>query len=239
MRRMSLFFVGLGLSALAFGQSAPRVEISPTIGYLFGGRSLGSDRGPDSLGRRPPRLRPPGRVARVAALGVRVRLDPRSHPARVFVDAIPSISLDIDYLTPRVAYHFTTGALRPYIAGGLGVGLFDTADFRLEGLFHDHACHRPQGVSHAGARSAHRGSGVRVRRRRPAARFPVHRVRIRATAARRARLLRAPMDPDRRPDGRDRRRVLGASLRPAPPARCRACGESPPLWTPFRRIART
>jgi len=34
---MSWFLVGLGLSALASGQSAPRVEISPTIGYLFGG----------------------------------------------------------------------------------------------------------------------------------------------------------------------------------------------------------
>ena len=135
MRRMSWFLVGLGLSALAFGQSAPRVEISPTIGYLFGGNLWDPNDG-----ARPSRSATTSTTA-CASAGSRRRDGSSSSTGRAFPRgssfrrSLPSISLDIDYVTPRVAYHFATGALRPYVAAGLGIGFFDTADSVSKGYF--------------------------------------------------------------------------------------------------------
>ena len=134
MRSMSWFLVGLGLSALASGQSAPRVEISPTIGYLFGGNLWDPTEGPNlSVGDH---LDYGLRAGWLASPRWEFELDWTRVPTRLeFSSAFPSISLDIDYVTPRVAYHFATGDLRPYVAAGLGVGFFDTADSGAKGYF--------------------------------------------------------------------------------------------------------
>jgi len=134
-RRMSWFLVGLGLSALASGQSAPRVEISPTIGYLFGGNLWErTTEGPAlSVGDH---LDYGLRVGWLASPHWEFELDWTRVPTRLeFSPALPSISLDIDYVTPRVAYHFATGTLRPYVAAGLGIGFFDPADSVSKGYF--------------------------------------------------------------------------------------------------------
>jgi hypothetical protein len=117
-------FLGLGLSAFVSGQSAPRIEVSPTIGYLWGGDLWDRQtQGPDlsvgdhlDYGLRAGWRASPRWVFEFDWTRVPTRLE--------FSPALPPISLDIDYLTPRVAYHFCTGAIRPYVAGGLGGAIF-------------------------------------------------------------------------------------------------------------------
>ncbi|MET0619066.1 MAG: hypothetical protein ABW056_02240 [Thermoanaerobaculia bacterium] len=128
MRRMSWFLMGLGLSALALGQSAPRVEISPTVGYLFGGNLWDrTTEGPTlSVGDH---LDYGLRAGWLASPRWAFEFDWTRVPTRLeFSPALSPISLDIDYLTPRVAYHFATGVFRPYVAGGLGAAIFATPE---------------------------------------------------------------------------------------------------------------
>ena len=125
MRRALWLFAGLCLSAPILGQSAPRIEISPTIGYLWGGNLWDrTTEGPDlwvgdhlDYGLRAGWVASPRWVFEFDWTRVPTRLE--------FSPNLPPIPLDIDYLTPRVAYNFATGAIRPYVAGGLGGGIFD------------------------------------------------------------------------------------------------------------------
>jgi hypothetical protein len=125
LRRFSWILLGLGLSAPAFSQSAPRFEVSPTFGYLFGG-NLWNRRteGPTlSVGDH---LDYGLRAGWRASPRWEFEFDWTRVPTRLeFSPALPPISLDIDYFTPRVAYHFATGALRPYVAAGFGGGVFE------------------------------------------------------------------------------------------------------------------
>jgi hypothetical protein len=133
-RRALWLFAFLCVSVPALGQSDPRIEISPTIGYLWGGALWDrTTEGPDLV------------VGDHLDYGLRAgwRASPRwvfefdwtRVPTRLeFSPALPSISLDIDYFTPRVAYNFMTGTIRPYVAGGLGGAVFSLPD-SSEGYF--------------------------------------------------------------------------------------------------------
>ena len=125
MRRFLWLLAGLGLSAPALGQSFPRIEVSPTIGYLFGGNlwESATDQADLSVGDH-------------LDYGVRAgwRADPHwefefdwTHVStRLEVRLAAPVPLKIDYVGPLVTYHFCTGWLRPYVAGGLGAGIFNT-----------------------------------------------------------------------------------------------------------------
>jgi hypothetical protein len=133
-RRMLWLLAGLGLAAPAFGQTARRVEISPTIGYLFGGNLWDPTEGPSlSVGDH---LDYGLRAGWLATPRWEFELDWTRVPTRLeFSSDLSSIPLDIDYLTPRIAYHFATGCFRPYIAAGFGVGFFDMPDTGTKGYF--------------------------------------------------------------------------------------------------------
>jgi hypothetical protein len=126
LRRVLWSLTCLGLWSPAFAQTVPRIEISPTIGYLWGGDLWDASDGArlsvgDHLdyGLRAGWVASPRWTFEFDWTRVDTRLD--------FRTPIPQepIPLDIDYLTPRVAYNFATGAIRPYVAGGLGGGIFD------------------------------------------------------------------------------------------------------------------
>ena len=131
----SLLCWALALTGTGVAQTAPRVEISPTIGYLFGGNLWDrSTEGPTlSVGDH---LDYGLRAGWLASPRWEFELDWTRVPTRLeFSPALSPIPLDIDYLTPRVAYHFATGALRPYVATGFGVGFFDTPETGSKGYF--------------------------------------------------------------------------------------------------------
>ena len=126
MRRALWLFAGLCLSRTALAQSAPRIEVSPTVGYLWGGNLWDrTTEGPDaSVGDH---LDYGLRAGWLASPRWEFEFDWTRVPTRVeFSPFLPAVPLDIDFLTPRVAYHFLTGALRPYVAAGLGAGIFET-----------------------------------------------------------------------------------------------------------------
>ena len=127
LRRLVWLLAGLGACTPAFGQSAPRIEISPTIGYLWGGNLWEvSDGSTLSVGDH---LDYGLRVGWVASKRWTFEFDWTRVPTKLVfrnpLEPEPPISLDIDYLTPRIAYNFLTGAIRPYVAGGLGGAIFD------------------------------------------------------------------------------------------------------------------
>jgi hypothetical protein len=128
LRRNLWFLAGLCLCGPAFGQTAPRIEISPTIGYLYGGNLFDSSAEPFSVSVGD-HLDYGLRVGWLASPRWAFEFDWTRVPTKLVfrtpLDPQPPISLDIDYLTPRVAYHFATGAIRPYVAGGLGGAIFD------------------------------------------------------------------------------------------------------------------
>ena len=130
MRRFSclLLTLGLGISVPAFSQTVHRIEVSPTVGYLWGGNLWDrTTEGPDlSVGDH---LDYGLRAGWVASPHWVFEFDWTRVPTRLeFSPALPPIPLDIDYLTPRVVYNFLTGPIRPYVAGGLGGGIFDKPD---------------------------------------------------------------------------------------------------------------
>ena len=127
MRRALWVFAGFCLSAAVLGQSAPRIEISPTIGYLWGGNLWDTDGTFQvSVGDH---LDYGLRAGWVASPHWTFEFDwtrvPTKLTVRTPIDPPPPVSLDIDYLTPRIAYNFLTGCIRPYVAGGLGGAIFD------------------------------------------------------------------------------------------------------------------
>jgi hypothetical protein len=121
-----LLLAGLALCGPARGQTAPRIEVSPTIGYLWGGNLWDASDGSQlSVGDH---LDYGLRAGWVASPRWTFEFDwTRVATKLEFRLPIPqaAIPLDIDYLTPRVAYNFLTGAIRPYVAGGLGGAIFD------------------------------------------------------------------------------------------------------------------
>ena len=128
-RRALWVFAGFCLSAGVLGQSAPRVEISPTIGYLWGGNLWNAESSHLSVGDH---LDYGLRAGWVASPRWTFEFDWTRVPTKLeFQSPVPPpgpvapVSLDIDYLTPRIAYNFLTGCIRPYVAGGLGGAIFD------------------------------------------------------------------------------------------------------------------
>ena len=203
MRRYVFALLGVALPVSGLAQTAPRVEISPTIGYLFGGNLWDrSTEGPTlSVGDH---LDYGLRAGWVASPRWEFELDWTRVPTRLeFSPALSPIPLDIDYLTPRVAYHFATGALRPYIAAGFGVGFFDTPETGSKGYFTGTLAIGLKTFLTPGLGARIEARGFRVRRRRPATRLRVHRVRHgRPRGSGRAGLMRARVDSERRPHGR-------------------------------------
>src|SRR5262245_8375136 len=134
LRRYLLLLAGLGLCLPAFGQTDPRIEVSPTIGYLFGGDLWDRELAGSSAS-----------VGDHLDYGLRAgwRASPRwtfefdwtRVPTRLEFSAFPPVSLDIDFFTPRIAYNFATGCFRPYVAAGFGGAVFDVADSGGEGYF--------------------------------------------------------------------------------------------------------
>ncbi len=125
LRRLLWLLAGLGSCASALAQDVHRVEISPTIGYLWGGDLWDRQtEGPSlSIGDH---LEYGVRAGWVASPHWAFEFDWTRVPTRLeFSPFLPSVPLDIDYLTPRVVYDFCSGAIRPYLAGGLGGAIFD------------------------------------------------------------------------------------------------------------------
>ena len=128
MRRFLWLLTGLGLCSVALAQTGPRIEISPTIGYLWGGNLWDAPDGTtlsvaDHLdyGLRAGWRASPRWTFEFDWTRVETRLKLRT--AFPLPPEMPS--LDIDYLTPRIAYNLLTGSIRPYVAGGLGGAIFD------------------------------------------------------------------------------------------------------------------
>jgi hypothetical protein len=125
LRRLLWFLAGVGLCVPASGQSAPRIEVSPTIGYLWGGELWSSDEFHLSVGDH---LDYGVRAGWMADPHWEFEFDwTRVQTKLVFQTPVPRapVPLDIDYVGPRVVYHFCTGTFRPYIASGLGAAIFN------------------------------------------------------------------------------------------------------------------
>jgi hypothetical protein len=126
LRRLLWFLAGLALCNSALGQVDPRIEVSPTIGYMFGG-DLWDREAAGSSASVEDHLDYGLRAGWRASPRWTFEFDWTDVPTRlVFSGPLPPVELDIDFLTPRITYHFATGCFRPYLAAGFGAAIFDT-----------------------------------------------------------------------------------------------------------------
>ncbi len=127
----------LGSSGLAVAQSADKsFEVSPFVGYLFGG----------DVWERAPDL-PSLSVDDHVDYGIRVGFRATSHWVlemqwtRVPTELSLGFSLpqthpvNMDYLIAGVAYELTGGSLRPYVLLGVGAAFFDPKEVPSETRF--------------------------------------------------------------------------------------------------------
>jgi opacity protein-like surface antigen len=135
--KLFLFSMAMAASASLSAQSELQpVEVSPFVGYLFGGTVFKYD--------EPPPLWIPGNhIADHLNYGLRVGFNATSKIELELqwshTDTELSIreldDLTIDYFLASVNYNFCSGETRPYVSAGVGAGLFDGINYSHHTLF--------------------------------------------------------------------------------------------------------